>query len=188
MHHWARADNARFAAFALSRLPPEDLNRLQAALPYGGTPHIAIHEAFLREAALALELILKAVVAARIEGGTAPSRVVRVRLTHDVLKLWEEDAGLPELPREDRMTLAIAASILLWAGRYAAPAKDEVYEFETERDELIDPPPAGGKIRIRKGRSISWDQFDRVYAVAAAEFWRLHDGFSHRDPGATGSK
>ncbi len=147
---------------------------LKQELPFGGTPGIAVHEAFLREVSTALELIIKAVIAMRIEAQLAPANVTRVRTSHDVLSLWESDAGLPVQPPEDRMTLALAYSILRWAGRYAAPTNDGIYEEERQLEEVIAPFPKGATLKVRRGRSISWDQFDRLYSIASREFWRLH--------------
>ncbi len=184
LHHWSRADNARFAAYILAHATSEALEGHKSAIGYGGSPNIAMHEAFVREASLALELIVKAVIAIRIEGRSGPATLVRVRTTHDVLSLWESDAGLPVQPEEDRTTLALAASFLRWAGRYAAPKDDAVYEEERRRSDMIAPPPPTGNLRIVRGRSISWDQFDRLYVVAAGSFWRLYEARWGRPTGA----
>lgn len=64
LHYLAKANNARFAAYILSRdLPGVSLAKEATEAGYHGTPNIALHEAFRREAAIALELIVKAVIA-----------------------------------------------------------------------------------------------------------------------------
>jgi hypothetical protein len=87
---------------------------------YNGNPQIALSESFRREASVALELIIKAVIAQRIECKISKPNVPSIRLTHDLVELWE-DASLPRLPRADKHRLLIAKIILYWAGRYPAP-------------------------------------------------------------------
>jgi hypothetical protein len=85
LHFMAKADNARFVAYVLNQgLSAECTSRIKAAANYGGTPQVAMFEAFRREAAIALELIVKAVIAQNIESGVAPAHIVSVRPTHDV--------------------------------------------------------------------------------------------------------
>ena len=68
LHFEAKADNARFIAYLLgAALTGEIFDKAKTTLPYGGTPRIAAQEAFAREAAIALELIVKAVIAQQIE-------------------------------------------------------------------------------------------------------------------------
>src|ERR1700675_349501 len=60
-----------------------------------------VQEGFVREASIALELIVKAVIAQRLEVGEDLGGITRVPVSHNVPKLWS-DANLPDLPREDR--------------------------------------------------------------------------------------
>jgi hypothetical protein len=69
LHFLARADNARFTAYVLWNLDQAAGTRCAGQIGYHGTPEIAAREAFSREAALSLELIIKAVIAQRIETG-----------------------------------------------------------------------------------------------------------------------
>ena len=64
--HWrANANKVRFAAFALWRTQEDSrLNEMVRECVYGGgDAHLALEQAFRRESAVALELIVKAVIA-----------------------------------------------------------------------------------------------------------------------------
>jgi hypothetical protein len=174
LHYEARATNARFAAYVLWNLDGETKRRNAERIGYGGTPSGALAEACFREKALALELIIKAVIAQRIEGWRAQSHVVRVRPTHNLITLWE-DAELPRLPPDDQYRLMIARRALIWSGRYPAPKTDE--DGERERKEmapLAERPDPGSRPKGVKLRSFDWDDFDRIYQIAATAFWALH--------------
>lgn len=172
LHYVARADNARYVAFVLhSRLPADLLRELADSAGYGGSPNIAMYEGFAREAALALELIIKAVIAQKLELGVAAVGVTTIRMTHDVLRLWE-DAGLTTLSREDQALLLSAKRILIWSGRYAAPKTDaDIFREEAAYDKLF-PRTNGELFRVRKDY-FDWNGFDRIYGMAANEFWDL---------------
>ena len=107
LHYVAKTENARFAAYAIATLDQEAQKRCSDQIRYGGDPCLPMSEAFFREAALALELVIKAVIAQRIEVGLAMRHVVRVRPTHDLVVLWAE-AELPSLPPADQHHLMIA--------------------------------------------------------------------------------
>jgi hypothetical protein len=175
LHYEARADNARFAAYAIVTLDQKAQRRCAEQLGYGGDPRAPMGEAFFREAALALELIIKAVIAQRIEMGLAMRHVVRVRPTHDLVALWG-DAELSPLSPADQHRLMIARQGLVWSGRYAAPRRDEDYERERREmaafpEERAIPPPS--KLRAVRPRSFSWEDFDRIYQIASQSFWGL---------------
>jgi hypothetical protein len=184
MHYWAKADNARFCAYSLWTAAQDERkgeaqkvangrsNEHVSAIAYGGAPWIALNEGYRREASIALELIIKAVIAQRIEGGVASPQVTKVRTTHHLASLWN-DAMLPALPREDQHRLLIAQRILFWAGRYAAPKKDEDYEKESEAMMSFEDRRDSGTFKIVKGRSFSWDDVDRIYQIAAASLWEI---------------
>jgi hypothetical protein len=172
----AKADNARFVAYLLwqeARKPPlswpwnrphadpsETLSEAASKSGYYGTPSIAAHEGFLRESALALELIVKTVIAQKIELGCAPSGVVRVRPVHDLPRLWT-DAGLPSLSREDQRRLLLVKWLLNWSGRYAAPKTDDQFYQEEAADDALRPPGL-----LKRNVSWDWEDFDRLYQLA----------------------
>ncbi len=133
-----------------------------------------MEEAFYREASLALELIIKAVIAQRIEMGRALRDVVQVRPTHDLDKLWNE-AELPPLCPADRRRLLIAKRLLKWAGRYAAPVKDDQYDAEQrEIDRGVVRRPISLKT-LATPQSFEWEDFDRIYQVAYVAFGELRE-------------
>lgn len=166
LHYWAKADNARFSAYVLWRARSEAQTNAKQVIGYGGSPEIALHETFLREAAIALELIIKAVIAQRIELGCAKAQVGTVRTIHDLPSLWA-DAELPTLPADDRHRLSIAKSILIWSGRYVAPKKDIQYEQERKDHEEV----VGyiGSLKITRPRSFSWEDVDRIFQLASSD-------------------
>lgn len=168
LHYWAKAQNARFAAYAINTMDQEAQKRCAEQLGYLG----ALHEAFFREAALALELIIKAVIAQRIEVRLAQRHVVKVRPTHDLVSLWS-DAELPRLPPDDLHRLMIAKRILHWAGRYAAPRTDEQADREQEEMAPLEERPISSRLKARRLRSFGWDDFDRIYQVALTSFVEL---------------
>lgn len=173
LHYWAKANNAHYIAHILScGQSTENLKAVATELGYGGTPTIATQEAFKREASIALELIVKAVIAFKIKLKISPQHVTRVRPTHDLEKLWV-DAQLPKLNEEGLLVLLRAKSILIWSGRYAAPKTDDDFEKEQATESAIRHPANRSEIF-----SIDWQNFNNVYQVAANEFWKL-DNLSH---------
>jgi hypothetical protein len=174
LHFWAKADNARFAAYAISTLDQEAQQRCAEQIGYGSGPTIAIREAFFREASISLELIIKAVIAQRIELDIAMDHVTRVKPTHDLVLLWE-DAELPPLPPDDLHRLMIAKRALSWAGRYAAPMEDKHYNKERDAMEpLVDKRPFG-RLHLILPRSFERNDFDRIYQVGYRSFCALRD-------------
>jgi hypothetical protein len=169
--HWKRsAEKARFAAFVLwEMLDGSRLEKVVRECAYtGGDAHLAVIEAFRRESAVALELIVKAVIARKLQWGGADPKTDGVPATHDVPKLWL-DAGLPELSREDRYRLFIFKSVLMWSGRYPTPKSPKVWEAENNAfDELEDPPAEAGKFIFRQSITIGWLEFDRLFQIAHA--------------------
>ena len=173
-HFLARADNARFSAYLLSHAPiAEEVLATAEAAGYGGSPSIAIREGFDREASIALKLIVKAVIAQRLEVNLADPRVTKVPGHHEMPQLWR-DVSLPGLPPADYGRLVIAKVILRWAGCYPAPMRDEEglkHDSEIWRHAML--PVGNLKIDIRKRISFEWDDVARIYGIAASDFWRV---------------
>jgi len=130
-----------------------------------------MYEGFIREATLALELIVKAVIAQRLELQVAPEGVSTIRTTHDLPSLWK-DAGLRTLARKDQALLVAAKRVLIWSGRYAAPKSDADLVREEKAYEALFPRTKGS-IFSKPADYIDWDGFDRIYQIAAGEFWDL---------------
>lgn len=171
LHFQARSENARFSAYVLENMDDRQ-HHAAAALGYSGDPNIALHEAFIRESAVALELMLKALVAVRIERGI-DLVTHSVPMTHDVVRLWRL-GDFPKLVKEDLHRLHIYKSILYWSGRYQAPRNDEdFYHEQRAMEHLKDKRPAGA-INIEYPRAIHWADFDRIYQVPHGEFWKIY--------------
>ncbi|MFG1441789.1 hypothetical protein V5F43_01495 [Xanthobacter agilis] len=173
-HYWQRADNARFAARILSTRP-EQISATEAApVDYDGAPSIALLEAFQREASIALELVVKAVIAQQIELGVAQDHVTKVRHTHDVPALWR-DAKLPSLTGQDPGRLLLVKTTLMWSGRYPAPKTDKEgakdYAAIAEYYEVV--ATFGGGQSVKRPFSFEWDDFDRIFCIARDAFWDL---------------
>lgn len=154
-------------------------NALQAASLLEKT-HIV--EAFWREASLALELIVKAVIAQRLEVGEDLGEVTKVPVSHNVPRLWTQ-AKLPKLVGEDLGRLIRARVNLMWAARYPAPNRDE----DGDRDEAELWEHAYDQLStsslFRRPHSFSWENVDRIFWVANNCFLeiRITHGLSQRD-------
>ncbi len=88
LHYWSKGNNARLAARIIHDADEGAQRSSANAIGYNDNTRIALHESFLRECSIALELILKAVIAQRIEMGIARKKVGRVPFTHDLASLW----------------------------------------------------------------------------------------------------
>lgn len=165
-HFAAKATNARLSAYVLWTASKKDQDDAVEATGYTGAPQIALHEGYLREAALALELILKAVVARRLELGIAMRHITSVRATHDLMSLWR-DAELPPLSADDQYRMFVGKTILLWAGRYGAPKSNrDVIREQIERERLVGRSRIDGKIVFRTNPNFDWANVDRLFQIA----------------------
>lgn len=130
MHHWAKANNARYSAFVVSQIDEEQRSFLAEKVNHFDGTRVALGEAFRRESAISIELIIKAVIAQRAENARMENKEVpNVPMTHDVVKLWR-NAKLPKLPDADQHRLVFVKSLLSWSSRYAAPKKNGAYAEE----------------------------------------------------------
>ena len=167
--HWrTSAAKARFSAYVLWHMQDDsqliDMARESGHL--GGDYTLGVSEGFRRESAIALELIVKAVIAKALEAQAADPATECVPATHDLPKLWKQ-ANLPVLPLEDRYRLQLVKSVLTWSGRYATPRTVKAWEEETRAfDALKEPPPSPGKFIARTPIKFGWIEFDRLYQMA----------------------
>ena len=142
--HWSTsAEKPHFVAFVLWHGMEESrLSEMVRESAYtGGDAGLALREAFQRESAIALELVVKAVIARKLQVRGANPATECVPATHDLPKLWT-DAGLPELPREDKYRLLLVKQVLMWSGRYGTPLTAKQWKNENKAlDALEDPPP-----------------------------------------------
>lgn len=167
--HWdTSSGKARFAAFALWQMfeASRSGDLAQACGHHGGDADLALLEAFRRESALALELVVKAVIASKLRARSADPATEGVPATHDLPKLWST-AGLPALPREDKYRLQLVKQILMWSGRYATPRTVRAWEEETKSFAALEDPPIGSdRFVTRTPIAFGWTEFDRLYQVA----------------------
>lgn len=170
----ARAHNARFCAAALWQLKDgKEFSSLAAEMGYRATPQIAYGEAFRREAAIALELIVKAVIAQQMHMRRADPTTEGVPATHNLPALWEH-AGLPKLGTDDCYRLLLFKSILMWSGRYATPNSAKAWAEEEKALEVLDPATTpAGHLRIRQPIGCGWSEFDALYSIAARQLLLL---------------
>ena len=173
--HWSTsASKARLCAFLLWQArEPARLTALERDAAYSnGDASLAMIEGFDREAAVAIELIIKAVIAKAMELRRA-SEKERVPASHDIPKLWQ-DAKLPKLERDNEYRLLMFKSILMWSGRYATPKSAKAWAEENRAFREFDSPAQkAGKLVFKTPITISWDSFARIYDVAAAELHSL---------------
>lgn len=170
-----RAANARLSAATLWHLRDdgEFVRVILADVGYGGTPGIAYSEAFQREAAVALELIVKGVIAQQMIMRNADPAIEGVPPTHDLPALWAQ-AALPKLRREDRYRLLHFKSILMWSGRYATPRTAKAWERENEAFRALEPTTdSTGHPRFIRLIPCGWPEFDCLYKIAAKRFSEL---------------
>lgn len=172
--HWeTSAHKAWLCAFLLWQAhQPEKLATLVRDANYGaGDGGLAMWEGFRRESAVALELIVKAIIAKQLQLRHAPPPE-RVPATHDIPALWVQ-AGLPELEREDQYRLLLFKSVLMWSGRYATPRSAKAWAEENRALDALDPARRNGRLVIRRPISFGWEEFDRLYQMAEARLLTL---------------
>jgi hypothetical protein len=129
--HWdTSVEKAHLSAFVLWQARESTrLAALQRDRHYsGGDADLAMLEGFGRESAVAVELIIKAVIAKQLRLRYAAVSE-RVPVTHDIPKLWQ-DAELPELDKEDKYRLLLFKSVLMWSGRYGTPRTAKAWAEE----------------------------------------------------------
>lgn len=91
--HWkTTAENARFSAFMLWHMRQEPrLSEVVRECAYsGGDADLAVLEAFRRESAVALELVVKAVIAPKLEARSTDTAAEYVPANHDIPRLRKE--------------------------------------------------------------------------------------------------
>lgn len=168
--HWrTSAAKTRYSAFLLWKLRSDPWIETMADECHHkqGDGALAVMEAFNRESAIALELIVKAVIAQNLQDSGVDTATVGVPATHDVPKLWNE-ASLPVVSNEDMHRLQLAKSTLMWAGRYATPRSGKAWDEEIKAFRDLETPPSdASKIIFRKPITIGWSEFDRLYQIAA---------------------
>ena len=167
--HWnSSAAKARFSAFLLWKMLGDSrLSEMAHECNHGsGDFDLAVFEAFRRESAVALELVVKAVIAHKLQARGADPATEGVPATHDLPKLWK-DAGLPDLSSDDWYRLHRVKSVLLWSGRYATPRTVKAWEEENKAFASLEGPGNGpGELRFKTPIKLDWTEFNRLYEIA----------------------
>lgn len=170
--HWdSSAAKARLSAFVLWKMAGAAAHAEFAAEcgHDGGDSQLALGEGFRRESAIALELIVKAVIAKKMQRRGADPAKEGVPATHDLPQLWRM-AGLPELGPEDKYRLHRVKQTLMWSGRYATPRTVKAWEGENREFEALEPVgEAIGRFRARTPVLFDWSDFERLYQLGYAE-------------------
>lgn len=118
----------------------------------------------MREASIAVELILKAILC--VKNKKAPPA------KHDVYELWSE-AGLKKLDDDDMYRLVLMTEILYWSGRYAAPRFDSALDKSEARFKKYERTRKLGTLQVKELISFGWAEFDSIYQIANRTFWEL---------------
>ena len=151
-HFWGKAQNAHRCAGILFKAQESITD-------------IACYEGFLRESSIALELILKALIAE--QSNRAPPS------SHDVYLLWQK-ANLSALENDDLMRLSEITETLYWRGRYGAPNKDSDLKKAAERSSKHQRRKKFGKTFIISELPYGWNEFDRLYQIVLAQYHEIH--------------
>ena len=151
-HFWARAENAYTCAKVLFDQE-------------GETHNLALHEGFIRESSIALELILKALIAE--QSNAAPPN------SHDVFDLSNR-ANLPKLSSDDLMRLTEVTEVLYWSGRYAAPTSDANLKKGEERSKKYQSSKPIGSTVIISPTPYGWDEFEKLFRIVLNQNFELH--------------
>ena len=162
---WSKADGARYVAYCIWTLR---CGTLIDPAPIGGDiggAKDALFWGWLRESSLALELIIKTVLAEKERLKDRPSSVPS---SHNVSQLWKM-ADLPKTSWEQEYHLRSAHLVLQWFGRYSAPRKGGIDLFEM-RDSLR-PRVKLGNGQIPKPITMGWENFDTLYQTAQSEYF-----------------
>lgn len=163
-HFLSKADNARMSAYVLFHTKDGLAADLASAAGYKGSTCVALGEGFIREASIALELILKAIVC--IKRKAPPPN------THDIYGLWSQ-AGLPALSNDDSYRLVVMTQTLYWSGRYAAPKSDKDFIKSETLLKKFQRTKTLGQLRVVMSTPLGWSEFNALYQIAHDQFWQL---------------
>jgi hypothetical protein len=170
LHFWAKADNARACTYRLYHHAHESID-YKKVCGYNGDPSIGFHEGYLREAAVSLELIIKAVISTLNEKSKRNGKVTYgIPKNHALPELWRI-AKLPKLNKHNQLRLRNFQAILEWLGRYPTP-KDEK-QWIKDIKECTPVPTRKNGLNIIQPLSLGWTEFDRLYCIAISRFNEL---------------
>jgi hypothetical protein len=139
-------------------------------LPIGGDmegARSAVFWGWLRESSLALELIVKAAMAQKLDYREGRASVPS---THNLPQMWKM-AGLPKTSSAQENHLCSAHQILQWSGRYSAPRKGS-NDLYIERPNTRQPD-------IIPTLQMQWDNFDDLYQIAQNAYFAELDNLAY---------
>lgn len=121
---------------------------------------------FAFNAALSIELILKAILARKLID--IPNRTGG----HDLLAL--SDMALVQISEDQRKTLDLLTATIIWSGRYPAPNSkskwDEYQDFTFESHVVRTTVGNVSKVMVNRDTFPDWNNYSRIWSVCAAEY------------------
>lgn len=164
LHH---AHSARYAEYALWRL--DTVETLRHSVFDSETMRTemdvtTLHEAWHREAAIALELVIKAVMVSNNQGKPT-EEVYKTFSHHDLPKLWAQ-AKLPPLCMHDNHTLEMLREVVEWSGQYPMPRSAQAVEKSWTRVREADTRYPQGSLTPKRPLIYIWADVIRLYEVA----------------------
>jgi CubicO group peptidase (beta-lactamase class C family) len=163
-HFSARAENARCCAYILSTHLEDNVSKPSAGR-YGDLRHAAF-EGFKRESAIAIELILKALIAHRKQNDPEKNLKSLVTPTHDLRRLWVE-ACLPSWNDSQELLLLYYTDVLFWSGRYVQPKDIKHLHLNEEDWKRLRPKTALGNGFVYHPIKLDWVTFNGLYDFIA---------------------
>ena len=121
---------------------------------------------FAFNAALSLELILKAILARKLID--IPNRAGG----HDLLSLC--DMGLVPIDENQRKTLDLLTATIIWSGRYPAPNSeskwDEYQDFTFESHVVRTTVGNVSKVTANRDTFPDWNNYSKIWKICTTEY------------------
>ena len=127
---------------------------------------VACPAVFMMLCGLSLELLYKALI---IEIGNRPPEI------HDLRRL--SAVAQITMSVDDFELLDILTAHITWAGKYPVPRGDrQKWDKHVERmyAALTDPVPGMIIGVVRRNDRLYWEDYSRIWDVAATRYWELH--------------
>lgn len=162
-----KAESARFNAIALFRVRADDksMEALADELMIEEMHIVATKEGFLRESAIAIGLMVKAVIDQSFQLKCFDPINTAIPATHDLAALWKL-AELDELTRTDQYWLYFYKTVLIWAGRCPVPKSHKDWGEERKTLSRLSNWSAG----TCEVSDTTYLAFDRLYRIAENKF------------------
>ena len=161
----ARGQNAKYSAEKVYQLYSES----------SGSARFALYEAFLREAALSIELISKAALSQHIRQGTTKSGLKKMPRTHNLFKIFH-DLDVVLTTNRQAYFLDFLTETLIWSGRYGAPNEGKTTPISRGKryDSMISEATKTGQkigsLEVLRHPFLEWSDFEELYQLAFEKF------------------